>query len=464
MNGPRKRPLPPPSTRAPGIAAAIIALAAAGCGATGPYDLAPEPAARADRIVPSWRVDPDEAAADLPPLDDRAGLDTYLAHGAARNAGLRASFETWLSALEVAPQASALPDPRLTFTYFIEELQTRTGPQEDRFSLTQTIPWIGKLVARNDLAEQRAEVLWRKVEARRLEVSCEIKRAYADYAWLARVVRISEDMLSLLKQLEPVIQRKLEGGGAQHDILRLQVEVGKLENEVETLRKLRPVLSARLNAAMNRRDGGLLPWPPQAEPVPIAVTPADLANRAQRGNPDLDALRQQILTEERRIDLANQEGLPDFGLGVEYMRTGRAIMRGTPGSGNDPIAVMASVTLPIWRGKYVAAIREAEAARRAAQQALREEENALIARVERAAYALDEAARQIALYRDTLLPRTRQALDVTRTAYVAGRATLLDVIDSERSLLDFEKAFWRAVANHEQAIADLETLCGGELR
>ena len=42
--------------------------------------------------------------------------------------------------------------------------------------------------------------------------------------------------------------------------------------------------------------------------------------------------------------------------------------------------------------------------------------------------------------------------------------SLLDVIDSERALLQFEKSYWRACANYLQSEAQLDVLCGGELR
>ena len=64
----------------------------------------------------------------------------------------------------------------------------------------------------------------------------------------------------------------------------------------------------------------------------------------------------------------------------------------------------------------------------------------------------------------TLLPRARQAFTLTQSSYRTGRATLLDVIDTERTLLDFERAFWRAVSNYEISIAELEALCGGGIR
>jgi outer membrane protein TolC len=54
-------------------------------------------------------------------------------------------------------------------------------------------------------------------------------------------------------------------------------------------------------------------------------------------------------------------------------------------------------------------------------------------------------------------------LEVTRAAYRAGTSSLLDLIDSERALLEFEIGYWRACRDHYQSRARLEALIGGEL-
>ena len=90
--------------------------------------------------------------------------------------------------------------------------------------------------------------------------------------------------------------------------------------------------------------------------------------------------------------------------------------------------------------------------------------NTLDADLQLAYFKLDDGARQIALFRDTLLPRARQAFTVTETAYRGGTASLLEVIDSQRILLAFENSYWRGASNYGQSLADLEAICGGEIR
>lgn len=409
-----------------------------------------------------WRAPPDYAHRyPLPVLTENSDLDAYVRFGLLNNAKLRAVFDRWRSAMERIPQAVSLPDPRFSFMYFVQEVQTRTGPQRSRFMLSQMFPWFGKLRLRGEVAALQAESLWWKVQTRRLALVREIEHVYYEYAYLAHAIRITAESLELLQQLEPVVQRKVQAGADQAGLLRLQVEIGKLDDEVRSLRQFRPALSARLSAVLNRQGKGLLPWPKAA---PIAVLPLkqeELLKRLARQNPELETLRQQILRERKRVELARLSGRPDFKFGMGLIDTRST---SAAGSGDDPVAVTLSLNIPIWREKYRAAAREAQAARDAARAELLDHENQLSAELERQLFKLDDAERQISLYRDTLIPRARQALRVTQTSYLAGRASVLDLIDSERTLLMFEKAYWRANSDYAQSLADIEALCGGDVR
>ena len=89
--------------------------------------------------------------------------------------------------------------------------------------------------------------------------------------------------------------------------------------------------------------------------------------------------------------------------------------------------------------------------------------NVLTSRVKMALYELRDAARKIDLYRDTLLPKARQSLRASETAFRAGTVAFLDVIDTVRILLDFELSYERALADRAQSLAKVEMLIGREL-
>jgi len=124
---------------------------------------------------------------------------------------------------------------------------------------------------------------------------------------------------------------------------------------------------------------------------------------------------------------------------------------------------MITLSLPIWRGKYAAGVREARSMHLAALAERRDQENALAARLQVALYGFRDADRKIGLYRETLIPRASQALAVKQQEFEGGKAPLIDVIDAERTLLEFQLSLERARADHAQRRSEVERLVGREL-
>jgi len=105
-------------------------------------------------------------ASGLGDANDFVGLEDYLRYAALSNAALKASFESWKAAVESIPQAKSLPDPKFTYGYFITEVETRVGPQRQKFDLMQTFPWFGVIKARTDRASAKAKAAHKRYEAR----------------------------------------------------------------------------------------------------------------------------------------------------------------------------------------------------------------------------------------------------------------------------------------------------------
>ena len=74
------------------------------------------------------------------------------------------------------------------------------------------------------------------------------------------------------------------------------------------------------------------------------------------------------------------------------------------------------------------------------------------------------AASREELYRTTLIPRARQSVEVARADFTAGRGDFLELIDAQRTLLEFELARERALRDGATHRADLQRLLGGAPR
>lgn len=390
-------------------------------------------------------------------------LQDYLAESARNNPGLEAAFNGWKAALEQVPQVKALPDPRFTYSYFIQEVETRVGPQRQRFGISQVFPWFGKLSLKGDVAAEAAEAERQKYEQARLKLFYQVKSAFYEYDYLNRSLGITRDHLTLLQSMEKVARTRYEAGELpQSAVIQLQVELAKLDDRLRTQEALREPLSVRLCAALGRESLEILPWPQSVEPAPAVFSDADVRQWLRESSPGLKQADAMIRRETDAMALARRERYPDIMLGLDYTQTGAARMPGVSDSGKDPLMATVSVNLPIWFGKLKAGEMQALYRKTAAEDLRAETQNRLETDLQMALYGFRDAERKINLYRDTLLPKAAQSLEVTRAAFEAGSVSYTALIDAERTLLDFQLAADRAQADREIRLAEVEALSGHE--
>jgi len=402
-----------------------------------------------------------------PQPDDTNDLQTlsdYLRFAALNNAGLKAGFEQWKSALEQVPQAKALDDPRFTYSYFIEEVETRVGPQRNKFGIIQVFPWFGKIEAKTDVATAKAQAARQRYEADKLKLFRQVKDAFYEFTYLATAIDIARENLELLQHFEEVALTKYRAAAATHpDIIRAQVELAKIEDALKSLEQLREPTVARLNSVLNRPAGSELAWPKKEPPSEVQLSQEYIIETLIRTNPELAELDWEVEAAKARLELAKKKFYPDIGLGIDWIQTDDAISAGVRDSGKDPVILMFSMNIPLWRDSYKAAERQAGANARKTRQQKTDAENKTTAQAVRVLYDLEDSYRKMHLYGDILVPKAEELVEASEAAYRAGTIDFLSLIDAQRMLLKYRLDHERAVTNSQQKLAELEMLIGREL-
>ena len=391
-------------------------------------------------------------------------LSDCMKEAALNNAELKASFEGWKAALEQIPQAKALQDPKFTFGYYIEEVETRVGPMNSKVGLMQTFPWFGEIEARTDTASAKANAARQRYEAVKLKLFNQIKQNYFEYSYLATAIQVANENLQLLTHFEQVARAKYKTSAATHpDVIRSQIELAKLQDVLTSLEKLQSPMAARLNALLNRPAESPLPWPEKPPLNYVNLHRKDIIETLVQSNPDLSAFKWEIEAAKSSIELAKTKFYPDIGVGVDWTQVGSARSPGVSDSGKDAVALMFSINIPLWRNSYHAAERQAQARLRKARFEKVEKENQIIATVFDVLYEIDDSRRKTTLFGDTLLPKTETLVQASETAYKSGSEDFLSLIDAQRMLLGYRLDHERAMINYQQNLAELEMLIGKEL-
>jgi cobalt-zinc-cadmium efflux system outer membrane protein len=416
----------------------------------------------------SWeRMRQHPASADPGPdskLPEGAGLKQLLAHARQHNPNLRAAFERWKAALERVPQATALPNPRLNFAAYLVEVETRVGSIQGLLGVSQAFPWFGKRELAGNVAFEESEAAREMLEAQRLVVDQGLRDTWYELYWVEQAILITEGNRDLLSHCESVARARMSTGLSSHaDVIRSQIELGKLEVRVQGLRDLRLPLVARLNAALNRPSAARIP---SANAAPLARSNLDtkqLALALAESSPLLRALDHRVAGAQFNVDLSGKAFYPDFFVGVDYTLVGDALASNVPGSGDDAVALKFGIDLPIWRSKYRAGVRSSQAQARGVRLEHQSTLRRLQAELEMALYRFRDADRRAKLYAESLVPKGEEALRALDSAYQAGDEGLLDLIDAQRVLLEFQLQVARAISDRAQALALVEKITGIQL-
>jgi len=397
-------------------------------------------------------------------INDLTKLEDYLTFAALNNAGLKSAFEQWKAAVEQVPRFKSLPDPKFTYGYFIKEIETRTGPQRQRFSLMQTFPWFGVIEARTDTASAAAKAAHKRYEAAKLELFFKVKDSFYEYAYLGQAVEIAKQNLELLKHFEEVARTRYTAAAGSHpDIIRAQIELATLEDKLTSLEEMRMPVVTGLNSILNRKTDLSLPWPAREQFSLIKIDRPEVTAKMIANNPQLQALDFEVAAARARVELAKKKFYPDISIGVDWIQTDDALTSGIRDSGKDPVVAMLSLNLPIWTDSYKAAQIQAKAQMRSRSAKKVQSRNDLVAQLEKSLYEFEDAARKIRLYESILIPKAREMLEASEVAYRVGTIDFLSLTDAQQTLLEFELSYERAVTTNMQKLAQLEMLIGEDL-
>jgi cobalt-zinc-cadmium efflux system outer membrane protein len=94
---------------------------------------------------------------------------------------------------------------------------------------------------------------------------------------------------------------------------------------------------------------------------------------------------------------------------------------------------------------------------------LRSEQNTARSDVKSNWTKVQAVGRLVELYSTSILPQAEQSVKVTETAYQSDRVGFLDLLDSQRALLEFRLDFAQYISQYGQSVAELERTLGVDL-
>lgn len=383
----------------------------------------------------------------------QSNLDEYAEYALQNNPGLKASYTEFEIALQQIPQVSSLEDPTLRVSSFGKMVETRTGQQMARFSLEQMFPWFGTLKEQKNVAALNAEAAFESYKLEKNELLLNVKEQYYPLFELDEAVRLNEANLKILETMKTLaISRFQTGNGKLSDALRVDIMTNEIQTDINILKEKRKSMVIAFNKLLNRDAMAEVVVDQQVELNTTLVSRDSLAN-----NPQLEALRKKVLAAQAQERVATKQGMPKLGLGFEYIITQKRPEMTFADNGQDAYMAMVSVSLPIYRKKYKAMVKETQLMQTSFTAMQQQVENNLIAQYEMASFELEQKRQQMALYQKQVM-QTNQIISLLLTAYGNEQADFEEILSMQQTLLKYELLEVTAKKEYLLAIAKIEYL------
>lgn len=378
----------------------------------------------------------------------------------ARNPAIKSAAERFQAQRARAPQARSLPDPMISGGWMgnITPFSVQQGDPSSYRGLTvsQALPFPGKLALRGKIADREAEAgRWEYEQTKRRVVS-EVKTAYYAYFYATKAIEITEKNKDLLQKLEGIAEARYRvGKGIQQDVLRAQVEVARIDQKLIVLRQEEDTAQARLNTLLYRETESPLPAPSPVKPADFHSSLEDLYAMAHANDPGLERDRRMIEGSQDSVKLAQKAYDPDFRVAYSYeQRPEMADMHG----------VMVGINIPVFfHSKQREGVIEASHDLNASRREFDDRLTAVNFEIKQQYLAATASRDLMNLYSKAIVPESSLALESSMAAYEVGKVDFLSMLDNFVYVLDYEVSYYQELSNYEIALARMEPLVNTDL-
>jgi outer membrane protein, heavy metal efflux system len=387
-------------------------------------------------------------------------LQDYLEIAAKNNPGLKATFNDYLAAMEKVPQVGTLPDPKVAFSYFAQSVETRVGPQKWKASLSQAFPWFGLLKAKKDVATNRANAKFEAFQNAKSNLFFEVKSVYYNNYYLQRAIAITKENINILEIFKNLSLIKIETGKATIvDELRVELELNDLENQLALLKDKKAVLKTNFNNLLNRDVNAQVLLPVDLWQEALPFTEEALMAEIYKSNHALKSLDQKIEAFNNQVVLAKKTGLPKFNVGLTFVNVAENPTSTAFDNGKNAFAPSIGLSIPIYRNKYKAMLKEANILKAGAKSEKKEKENKLNTLNKNLIKDFKDSDRRISLNAKQARI-AKKVLDVLLTSYSTDAKDFEEVLRIERKFLSYQLAYQKAITDKNAAAAFINYLLG----
>ena len=387
-------------------------------------------------------------------------IDALVAEAMRSNPEIAGARSHWQGTTRVPQQMGTLDDPQVFVQEFTVGSPAPGSGYETSdfyytgFGFSQDIPGPGKLRLREQRAQKDSDYAHANLESVERRVVEKVRETGLNLFYLTRVGDLLEGTRADLQTVDQGAKEQYRTGMAQQqDVLKAQLAATTIMKDSEMNRGDIAATEASLKALLGREQDAPDIAIADASPTSFNLPEARLGDAADVGSADLKMARATLAGSKDALDLARHDYWPDFSLGYQYNKTG-------PGFRDYyMLTVGAKIPLYFWR-KQTPAVEQAAEEKQSAESQLRAARLSAVSDLRSAAVEARSHEHIISLYRDGLIPQAESTLSSATAAYRTGKVDFQTLLSAVIDLLNLREGYYRAVADHEIAVARVKQIIG----
>jgi len=378
-----------------------------------------------------------------------------------KNPQIAAAYHGWQASRNVSKQVSAFPETQVSVQQFsVGSPRPFAGYSNSDFAYigfgaSQDIPYPGKRELRAHIAEHEADSMEAQADSVRSTVVGNLKMIYFRLAYIQQTLGVLQKSDELLNQVQQATESRYRvGQGNQQDVLKAQLQHTKILQGIAHHHQEEGLLEAQIKQLLGRSQESL---DVVAETLVIRAFPytsAELLQRASEKNPDVRAKQASTRQQERQVELARKNFLPDFNVQYTYEHTASQF--------RDYYMATFGIRLPN-RGRHKAELAEAQQKQERAGKELDAESQRVLSEVEQQYVRAKTSEERLRIYSDGLVPQSEATFRSALSAYQSNRQDFESLLSGFLDVLNLDLEYRNELVEHELALAELERLTGVDI-
>ncbi|MDB9744027.1 TolC family protein [Fibrobacterales bacterium] len=359
-------------------------------------------------------------------------------------------------------QVGILPNPTFKYTYFGESVETRVGPQEQKFSLEQRLPWPSKLSNQNKVAIAKSAIADAEIHKKSTSTVLKVRLLWADIQHLKLAQNTTLESISLLKIWLSQLQTSFESSQTPyHRLLKMQNQISQIENDFKQRARSIQNKLASLKAELNipSQDSLKTDSPKALTSLSLSEGQLDINSATHHNHAVMMARNDKALWQIQK-SLNQSEYFPDFSIGFSYIQTGEANSPLVKDSGKDPWSVNLGLSLPIFFSQTKARQKESELGRSRAQINMNSALNTFQNLKTQFMNDLHTEQENQILYQTQILPNLSKSISLQTSMLSTGKINFLELLDAYQMKLEYELKVQSTIKNQFKNKAKLLWLTG----